>query len=139
MFISKYLPLLPGAVLLWLAWGAFQDLRLYWRLSAPVDAVVERVEVVRRGPSKFELKAYFQNRTCLLGEPYHLNGPSAERAARALEGKMQTFWINSKDPQIVAIEKTFPYKKILYSVVALGVTGYFYFLIRSLEYKAKRA
>lgn len=131
----KYLPLLPCAIFLWLAWGVFQDLWLYWRLSTSVSAVVERVEIIERGASKFELKAYFENRTCLLGKPYYLNRPSAERAASALEGKAQRFWIDPQNPQIFAIEKTFPYKKILYSIVALGVMGYFYLL----EYKAKRA
>ncbi len=135
----KYLPWLPGAIFLWLTCGVFQDMWLYWRLSTPISAVVERVEVIEHGASKFELKAYFENRTCHLGEPYHLNRPSAEREAKALEGKMQRFWVDPQKPQIVALEKTFPYKKILYSIVALGVTGYFYFLIRSLEYKANRA
>jgi hypothetical protein len=109
----KYLPLLPGAIFLWLTWGAFQDLWLYWHLHAPVRSAVEKVELIERG-SKFELKVCFQNRTCHLGKPYHLNRPSAERAAQALEGKIVEFWIDPQNPQISAIEKTFPYKKILW-------------------------
>lgn len=124
----KYLPLLPGLVFLWLVWGTFQDLWLYWKLNTPIQAVVERVEVVQHSTSQFELKAYFQNRTCLLGKPYYLNRPSAERAAQALEGKTSTFWVDLERLDRSALERTLPFKKIFYCMLVLGILGYFYFL-----------
>ncbi|MBS0615200.1 MAG: hypothetical protein JSR58_01445 [Verrucomicrobia bacterium] len=132
----KYLPIIPGVIFVWLAWGAFQDLWLYWSLNTPMSAKVEHVEVIERGKSKFELKAYIQNKTCLMGKPYHLNRPSADKAARALEGKTMEFWTNPQKPHLAVLEKKFPLKQIFYSFVALGVMGYFYFLV---AYTARRA
>jgi len=123
---------------------AFHALWGYLRLEGRVVAHVHKWKVVEISPSQFALKASY---TFNLGEkvykgktvfskPYDLNRLSAEKRATAYSTKPWHVWFSPKAPHNSSLERNFPIKKCLYSLMALGICLYFSFLSRKFVYEA---
>jgi hypothetical protein len=132
-----------SSLLIWLAGlltagfliSASLDLWSYFRLEKKSIAKVEKWKVVEKG-SKFAIKAYFsfenQGRThqgkTTFSKPYHLNHLSAEKQIKIYTTQQWPVWYQESYPEHCSIDRVFPFKKCLYSLMVLGVFLYFIYL-----------
>jgi hypothetical protein len=108
----------------------------HWRLAARVHATVDHWKVVKKSSSAYSIRGSyhfdFQGKvyqgSSILSPPYHLNRLSAERAISPLKKRVWTVWVDPHHPQVSSLERVFPMKKIIYALVAFGVTLYFWFV-----------
>lgn len=131
-------PLTTLGALLFLILGsmAFFNLYTHFRLVARTEAVIDRWKVVKKSSSSYPIRGFyhfeFQGKnyqgSSILQPPHHLNRLSAERAILNLEKKKWTVWVDPHNPTFSYLEKPFPAKKIVYALIALGVTLYFWFV-----------
>ena len=128
---------LVGALLtLILGSSALSHYYQFLRLAAQTEAKIEQFKVVKKSSSSYPIRGYylfdFQGKTyhgsSLLLPPYHLNRLSAETAITQLEKKKWVVWFDPKNPAISTLQKALPAKKIIYALIALGVTIYFWFV-----------
>ncbi len=132
--ISYPLTLLGALLVLILGTLAMIDLYTYFRLRVRVEASVDRWKVIKKSSSSYPIQCQYHfefqknshQGTSLLPPPYHLNRPSAEKALPKIE--TQKIWIDPYRPAISALEKELPLKKIVYALIALGVTLYFWLI-----------
>ena len=112
------------------------DLWRYQRLEKKSIAKVEKWEVVEKGSSHFAIQAYFsfenqghtyQGKTTF-SKPYHLNHLSAEKQIKIYSTQQWPVWYQQSHPEHCSIERIFPFKKCLYSLMVLGVFFYFVYL-----------
>lgn len=131
---------LTGAVLtLILGSSALTHYYQFLRLEAQAEAKIEQFKVIKKSSSSYPIRGYyhfhFQGKTykgsSLLLPPYHLNRPSAEKTIAELEAKQWKVWLDPKNPKISTLEKSLSIKKIVYALIALGVTIYFWFVEQS--------
>lgn len=115
---------------------AFSASYHYLRLTARMQAQIDQWKVIKKSSSSYPLRATYhfeiqdktyQNSSVLL-PPHHLNRPSAEKALSQLEKKAWHVWYDPQNPSISSLEKRFPAKKIVYALIALGITLYFWFV-----------
>jgi hypothetical protein len=134
--LSYPLTLLGSILFLILGSMAFFDLFSYFRLVAQTEAVTDHWKVVKKSSSSYPIRCIyhfeFQGKSyqgsSLLLPPHHLNRLSAEKAIIQLEKKKWKVWFDPKNPSISSLEKAYPTKKIVYALIALGVTLYFWFV-----------
>lgn len=132
--LSYPLTLLGVLLALILGTTTMIDLYTYFRLTVPVEASVDRWKVIKKSSSSypiqgqyhFEFQGKIYQGTSRLPPPYHLNRPSAEKAVPQLETRK--VWIDPHYPTLSSFEKALPLKKIVYALVALGVTLYFWLI-----------
>lgn len=133
--IWRILLIIAGALMLWTVGSALFPLWNYVRLNALVPAKIENWEIQKVG-SEYALIAFFsyevkgriyKNQTTFQ-KPYYLNRYSAEEAVKNAKQKQWQAWVNSENPQISSLERPFPFLKILYSVMTIGVLLYFLYL-----------
>jgi hypothetical protein len=131
----KVLLLISGVILMWLGVGATSDLWTYYRLEETAPIISARWKVVEISSSEFGLKAFYQFEKgvgkTVLQKPYYLNRFSAEKAAQEMLEKEWNVWYDPKDPSFNALEKQIPYKKIVYLLMAAGVSLFFALKIQS--------
>jgi hypothetical protein len=133
---SYPLTCLGAALFLFLGVQVSYDLWSCSRLKVQVSGTIEQLKVVKKSSSSFPLQAVYRfdfqekiyRNTVLLSPPYHLNRASALKAIKNLEHRQWAVWIDPKHPEISALQKVFPIKKIIYVAMALAVTCYFGFL-----------
>lgn len=133
---SYPLTLLGSILFLILGSMAFFNLYNHFRLVAKTEAVIDQWKVVKkssssypiRGTYHFEFQGKSYHGSSVLLPPHHLNRLSAERAILNLEKKKWSVWIDPHNPSFSSLEKTFPMKKIVYALIALGVTLYFWYV-----------
>lgn len=112
------------------------DLWTYVRLASRTEIVVDQWKVIKKSSSSFPIQTTyhfeFQGKTyqckAFLHPPYHLNRPSAEKALKNLEQQQWIAWFDPRNPHFSLLQKEFPFKKMIYTLIALGVTCYFGFL-----------
>jgi len=112
------------------------DLWGYLRLEKKSMAKIEKWEIVEKGSSQFAIKAYFSFETegrvyqgkTTFSKPYHLNRISAEKQIKIYTEQPWSVWHQLSHPEHSSIERIFPFKKCLYSLVLLGIFFYFIFL-----------
>ena len=128
---------LVGALLtLILGSAALTHYYQFLKLEAQTEATIEQFKVVKKSSSSYPIRGFynfeFQGKTyqgsSLLLPPYHLNRLSAEKAISQLETKQWTVWFDPRNPSISTLEKALSVKKIIYALIALGVTVYFWFV-----------
>lgn len=138
--IWRILLIVAAALMLWTMGTTLLPLWNYLRLNALVPVKIENWEIVQV-KSEYALVASFsyevkgqtyQNRT-KFQKPYFLNRYAAEDAVNLNKRKIWQAWIDTGNPQISSLERTFPFLKVLYSVMTVGVMLYFI----SLYFKAK--
>jgi hypothetical protein len=134
--LSYPLTILGSVLFLILGSIALASLYTHFTLSMRTEAVVDHWKVIRkssssfpfRGSYHFEFQGKIYQGSSVLPPPYHLNRPSAERAMGPLQKKKWFVWFDPRKPSVSSLEKAFPTKKIVYALVALGVTLYFGFV-----------
>ncbi len=133
---SSLLVWLAGLITAGFLISASLDLWGYFRLEKKSIAKVEKWKVVEKGSSKFAIKAYFsfenqgrvyQGQTTF-SKPYHLNRLSAEKQIKIYTAQQWPVWYQTKHPEHCSIDRVFPFKKCLYSLMVLGVFLYFVYL-----------
>lgn len=133
--IWRILLIVAAALMLWSLGTALFPLWNYLRLNALVPVKIENW-VIEPVKSEYALVAYFtyefkgktyKNRT-KFQKPYYLNRYAAEDAVKNNKQKSLRAWIDTDNPQISSLEKPFPFLKILYSIMTVGVMLYFIYL-----------
>ena len=113
------------------------DLHRYFRLEKKSIAKIEKWKVVEKG-SKFAIEAYFsfenqghtyQGKTTF-SKPFHLNRLSAEKQIKIYTAKQWSVWYQESHPEHCSIERIFPFKKCLYSLMVLAIFLYFAYLVK---------
>ena len=133
---SSLLVLLAGLITAGFLVSASLDLWGYLRLEKKSIAKVEKWRVIKKGSSKFALKAHYcfenQGKTyhgkTIFSKPYHLNRLSAEKQIKNYTAQQWPVWYQPSHPEHSSIERLFPFKKCFYSLMVLGVFLYFVYL-----------
>ncbi len=73
----------------------------------------------------------FKGKT-VFSKPYQLNRLSAENQIKKVSSQSWKAWHNPSHPEISSLERIFPWKTSLYSLMILGIFFYFVQLSRSL-------
>ena len=139
---SSLLMLLAGLLVAGFLLTASLDLWRYCRLEKKSIAKVEKWKIVKKG-SKFAIQAYFSFETqghtyqgkTTFAKPYHLNYLSAEKQIKTYTTRQWPVWYQESHPEHSSIERIFPFKKCLYSLMVLGVFLYFVYLRHSYAVK----
>jgi hypothetical protein len=121
------------------------DLWNYFRLKEKTIAKIEKWKVVEKG-SKFAIQAYYSFETqghtyprtyprayqgkTTFSKPYHLNRQSAEKQIKIYTMKQWPVWYQESHPEHSSIDRIFPMKKCLYSLIVLAVFLYFVYLVK---------
>jgi hypothetical protein len=130
-------------VTLWFLGRAGSGLWCYWQLEASAPAHVHKIKVCQLSESSYKLKVYYTflqgkvRGSMIMGTPYYMNRSSAEKAAERMKGQFLQAYYDPSKPSHSSLEKKFPWKDILYSVMGLGVTFYFLGLRRYVENLSK--
>jgi len=132
--LSYPLTVLGASLALILGTSALCQLYTYFRLTAHVEASACSWKVVKKSSSSypiqcqyhFEFKGKNYQGTSLLRPPYHLNRSSAEKALPKMETRK--IWIDPHQPAVSSLEKELPLKKIVYALLSLGTTVYFWLI-----------
>lgn len=138
---SSLLLSLAGLLVAGFLISASLDLWRYVRLEKKTIAKIEKWKVVEKGSSEFAIKAYFsfenqghtyQGKTTF-SKPYHLNHLSAEKQIKIYTTKQWPVWYQESHPVHSSVERIFPFKKCLYSLMVLGIFLYFVHLTLSIK------
>lgn len=137
---SSLLTLLSGGIALYFLVIALFHLGGYFSLEARAPATVQQWSVIKKSSSAFAIEAVYtfeaQGKTVtgqtIFSKPHHLNHPSAERHIEIFSTRPWSVWYSPQDPMHSSLEKTFPTKKLVYALMALGVFGYFLYVRFSL-------
>ncbi len=108
----------------------------YWRLNTLIPVQVENWEVEQLGSSEYTIIATYSydfsgkryQSKIKFNKPYYLNRYAAQDDIKKFSQRSWTGWINAKNPQISSLERNFPYLKIFYAFVTLGVVLYFFYI-----------
>ncbi len=118
----------------------------YFSLNNVSKAVSMDWEILEKSSSSFALLVSYQFNPLEKGlirgvtelpKPHFLNLPSAERAVKELSGKSWDVFYNEKDPSISSLQKIFPFKDCIQTVLTLGVFVYFLFFKKMMEKAAQ--
>lgn len=131
--LSYPLTLLGSTLFLILGSTAMTSLHHYFRLTTRADAIIDQWKVVKKSSSSypicgwyhFEFQGKTYNGTSFLPPPYHLNRLSAKKLIQ-LQSKSCKVWLDPYHPHISSFEKKLPLKTIVYTLISLGVTLYFW-------------
>ena len=142
---SSLLVCLAGLLTTGFLISASLDLWGYFRLEKKTIAKVEKWRVIEKGSSqfasRFAIKAYFSfenqgytyHGKTTFSKPYHLNHLSAEKQIKIYATRQWAVWYQESHPEHCSIERIFPFKKCLYSLMVLGIFLYFVYLITSVK------
>jgi hypothetical protein len=131
--ISYPLTVLGGILFLILGTIAASACFRHLTLETQTEAVIDQWKVIKKSSSAYPIRGKyhfeFQGKTyqgsSIILPPYHLNRPSAKRAVVQLEKEKWNVWLDPRNPSISMLQKESPLKKIVYALVALGITLYF--------------
>lgn len=114
----------------------------YFSLNREVETLSTQWSVSEKSPSSFALhvsylfdpikKAPLQG-AMELPKPYFLNLPAAQCAMEGFAQKSWKVFYNDKNPSINSLQKNFPFKECLQSLLTLGVFVYFLFFKKIME------
>lgn len=111
----------------------------YFSLQKQAKAQISQWEIVEM-KDRFGLKAKYgfaiQEKTWqglfTLSPPYYLNEMAALSALKEKAKNSWTVWYNPKNPQISALEKSFPIGLLIRALICYGVLIYFFCLCKRL-------
>jgi hypothetical protein len=118
------------------------QLSAYFSLNREAQALSTSWSISEKSPSAFALQVSYLfdpvTKDPLQGvmefsKPYFLNHPSAQRAIDSFSQKSWNVFYNEKDPTINSLQKIFPFKECLQSLLTLGVFVYFLFFRKIME------
>lgn len=118
----------------------------YFSLNREVETLSTQWRISEKNSSSFALhvsylfdplkKEPFQG-SMELPKPYFLNFPAAQSAMEAFSQKPWKVFYNDKNPSINSLQKIFPFKECLQSLLTLGVFVYFLFFKKIMEKAAQ--
>ena len=124
-----------GATALWLSSLAVFHCWQYFRLNAHAEVESIAWTIRELSPSSYAFEAqygytisgrnYFGR--SVLKTPTFPNRFAAESYENTLLKKRATVWFEEKDPSCSSLEKVFPKKSLIHSLLTLAVFVYFYF------------
>lgn len=122
------------------------QLQEYFSLDRKTEALSTQWKILEKDEASFALqvsysflapeKGPFQG-TLQLPKPYFLNLPSAERAMKEFSQKRWDVHYSQDNPSVSSLQKNFPFKDCIQSLLTLGVFVYFLFLKRMIEKSAE--
>jgi hypothetical protein len=136
---SSLLIWVAGLVMACFLISASLDLWGYLRLEKKSIASVFKWKIIEKSSSAFALRAYYTfekqgkvyNGKTTFSKPYHLNRQSAEKQVKIFSIQSWPVWYQTRHPEHSSIERVFPLKKCIYSLMALGIFFYFVYLRHS--------
>ncbi len=134
---------ISGAIALWFSWSLASELWKFTQLNAQTTAVVSHWKVKDLPSSRFAVEAEFlyevegtvHKGKTIFDRPQFLNRFAAENEIKILQAKSWQTWYKKSDPAFSNLEREFPQKQCLQTLLTVGVFAYFYFA-RSLLSKA---
>ena len=117
-------------------------LKDYFSLNATSKALSMDWKVVEKSAAAFALEVVYQfdslkkegvQGSIELEKPYFLNLPSAQHAIEELSQKSWDIFYNNKNPSVNALQRNFPFKDCIQSLLTLGVFIYFLFFKKIME------
>ncbi|MFA6915998.1 MAG: hypothetical protein WC222_06345 [Parachlamydiales bacterium] len=117
----------------WVTWGTTKKLYTYYTLNArvPVKTISWKISALNderyqlQGSYNFFIDTREYLGTAQLHSLIYRNPWAAEKGLRELEKERFNVWYSSKNPTINSLERDFPLKDCIYSVVILGLITYF--------------
>ena len=118
------------------------QLNEYFSLNGVSKAISTDWEILEKSPSSFALLVSYQfiptekgmiQGKVELAKPHFLNHPSAERAVKDFSKKSWDVFYNSQDPSISSLQKIFPFKDCIQTLLTFGVFVYFLFFKKMME------
>jgi len=111
----------------------------YFSLNSQAEALVSQWEIVEiknryaiKSNFEFEAKGKNWRGEFTLLAPYYLNEFAALSALKEKAKEKWSAWYNSSNPQISALQKSFPVGLLLRSLICYGVIIYFFCLYKRL-------
>jgi hypothetical protein len=137
------LVLISGGIALWFSGAAIMGIVKFSLLNAQTSAEIIRWQVCEVNSSRFAVEAHYLftvGEKSYIGKtkfesPQFLNRYAAENYIATLGSKQWKTWYRQSSPACSSLERQFPQKKCLQSVLTLGVFIYFFFA-RSLVMRA---
>ncbi len=114
----------------------------YFSLNGVSKAVSMDWKILEKTPSSFALLVSYQfeplekgmiQGKVELAKPHFLNQPSAEIAVKELSKKSWDVFYSLQDPSISSLQKIFPFKDCIQTLLTLGVFVYFLFFKKMME------
>lgn len=129
------LPVLLGLSFLWFGGKAVFELWSYSRLDKYAPATILDWQIEEKGSRAHILGTYtfevqgkaYQGKT-QFREPTFLNKPAAGGQLDEWKIHDWSVWYSSKNPEYSSLQKLFPYKDLIYGLLVMGVSGYFFLL-----------
>ena len=124
-----------GVILFYSAWFGI-DFYRYYRLQAQASAHIEKLKVVEFSSDSYGIEAFYsfsvegvrREGVTLFSKPYYLNRFSAERVAQEKSLQKTEVWYSPQNPDNSSLERIFPLKKGLNSLILLSLWAYFFLL-----------
>ncbi len=118
------------------------QLQEYFSLDAVAKAASMEWEIVEKNASAFALHVSYQftplgkgaiSGRVELAKPYFLNLPSAERAVKEFSREPWDVFYCMENPSISSLQKNFPFKDCIQTLLTLGIFVYFLFFKKIME------
>lgn len=125
-----------GLVSLWFTGNALYMLYGYSKLNSQTPAENIEWSVKELTDEQFILEGHFDYKvdeknyhgdTRFSGNPYR-NKWGANEAIKNNQNRKWNVWYDKKDPDYSSLQKNYPYKELIYSIVLWGLVGYFIWL-----------
>lgn len=119
-------------ILLGISFKTAYQINKFFTLDGKIRANVEKVDIIEGKKDKFEVMAFynfkigdknFYNVKKFTGK--FINEITALDFKEKILKKDFYIWYNKKKPKISAVEKSFPIKNLVYSIITLMIFGYF--------------
>lgn len=133
MDLGKWGIICVALVALWFFLDATKAVVSYTRLNTPIQATVEKWEILKGKGDHFALIANLQfeygGKTYFCKAPLGRDYPNHWAAQKALEKKSVGIcidaWINPKRPEHLGLKQEFPWKKVLSAAAICILLAYF--------------
>ena len=117
-------------------------LQEYFSLNQITKAFVTDWKISEKDETSFALQVFYEfslsgkdkiQSQMELAKPYFLNRPSAEKAVEEFSKQSWEVFYNDKNPNNNSLQKLFPFKDCIQTLLTLGIFVYFIFFRKILE------
>lgn len=127
--------IISGSIAVWFSGIALANMCKFFILSSQTTADIVRWHVQEISSSKFAIEADYQFRIdhityrgkTRFEKPQFLNRFSAENYVATVHQKSRKVWYQKGNPMNSTLEREFPQKDCLQSLLTVGVFSYFFF------------
>ncbi len=140
--IKKILTGLVALCALYVFATAAYSLYIWSRMSERAWGTVQSWHVIELNASSFAIEADFtftyrehlRSGITRFSKPYHFNRPSAEKEIERKQAERAIVFFDPAHSSRASLERAFPLKKSLYSLMTIGICAYF-LLLNSVFFK----